>query len=67
MDDIDRCDCDGGKTKSLFRANLAKNGTRGTGDQVYKHFFLEVFLKKREVAWSLKKVRSREGDFFEIE
>lgn len=54
-----------GKTKSLFRANSAKNGTRGTGDQVYKHFFLGFSAKKRrEVAWSWKKVRIKRRWFF---
>jgi len=38
------------QTKSLFRANSAKNGTRGIGDQVYKHFFLGVFCKEKKTS-----------------
>ena len=58
-----------GKTKSLFRANSAKNGTRGIGDQVHKHFFLGVFCKEKKTS-SMELEKSeikRRWFFFKIE
>lgn len=69
MDDIDRCDCDEvARLKAYLEQIQQRMGLEALEIKCINTFFLGFSAKKRrEVAWSLKKVRSREGDFFEIE
>ena len=69
MDDIDRYGCEGvARLKAYLEQIQQRMGLEALEIKCINTFFLAFSAKKRrEVARSLKRVRSREGDFLEIE